>query len=65
MSTISVLTQQLRGLRLNSMALALETLVAQAESSELSYLQFTDNLVSHEVNSRNQKRITLNPSFRT
>lgn len=60
MSTISELSRQLQGLRLNSMAQALETLVSQAESSELSYLQFTDSLLSHEINSRNQKRIATN-----
>ena len=60
MSSINQLAQQMRSLRLNSMADQLEVLVTQGEANELSYLQFTDSLVCHEIAARNQKRVALN-----
>lgn len=60
MNSIEQISHQLRSLRLGSMAAALEPLLAQAEANELSYLQFTQSLVEHEVNERNAKRINLN-----
>ena len=60
MSSINQLAQQMRSLRLNSMADQLEALVTQGEANELSYLQFTDSLVCHEIAARNQKRVELN-----
>lgn len=60
MSSINQLAQQIRSLRLNSMADQLEALVTQGEANELSYLQFTDSLVCHEIAARNQKRVALN-----
>lgn len=60
MSSINQLAQQMRSLRLNSMADQLEALVTQGEANELSYLQFTDSLVCHEIAARNQKRVALN-----
>ena len=60
MTSINLLAQHMRSLRLNSMAIELETLITQAEDNELSYLQFTDSLLEHEVGARNQKRIAIN-----
>jgi len=60
MSSIEHVAHQFRSLKLASMASALEPLLAQAEANELSYLQFAESLVEHEINERNTKRISLN-----
>ena len=60
MNTLEQVARQCRELRLSSMADALESLLANAESNELSYLQFAQQLVEHELNSRARKRIELN-----
>jgi DNA replication protein DnaC len=60
MNSIEHVAHQFRSLKLSSMAGALEPLLAKAEANELSYLQFAQSLVEHEVTERNAKRINLN-----
>ena len=60
MSTIERVTGKYRELRFTCMAEALESLLVSAESNELSYLQFAEQLVDHELNTRQRKRIELN-----
>lgn len=60
MNSIEQVAYQFRSLKLASMAGALEPLLAKAEANELSYLQFAQSLVEHEVVERNTKRINLN-----
>lgn len=60
MTTLEQVSRKYRDLRFASMAEALERLLTQAEDNELSYLQFAEQLVDHEVDSRQHKRIELN-----
>lgn len=60
MASINQLSQQMRSLRLTSMAQQTEALIQQAEANELSYLQFADSLFEHEISARNQKRLAMN-----
>ena len=60
MSSINQLAQQMRSLRLTHMASRVENLLSDAEANELSYLQFAENLLNHEVNARTQKRLETN-----
>ncbi len=60
MTTIEQVTRKYRELRFTCMAEALESLLASAESNELSYLQFAEQLVDHELSTRQRKRIELN-----
>ena len=60
MSTLEQVIQKYRELRFTCMAEALESLLASAESNELSYLQFAEQLVDHELSTRQCKRIELN-----
>jgi DNA replication protein DnaC len=60
MSTIKELTQKMSGLRLTHMAAQTESLIAQAEVNELSYLQFADSLLSEEIKVRNERRLAMN-----
>lgn len=60
MSTIKELTQKMSGLRLTHMAAQTESLIAQAEANELSYLQFADSLLNEEIKVRNERRLAMN-----
>jgi len=60
MNSIEQTARKYRELRFNCIANGLECLLAKAESNELSYLQFADELVEHELYMRNTKRIELN-----
>ena len=60
MTTIIDVANQYRGLRFNNIADALETLLGQAEANELTYLQFAEQLVEHELTSREAKRVGQN-----
>jgi len=60
MSSLIQVAAQYRGLRFNNIAEALERLVGEAEANELTYLQFAEQLVNHEMSSRDAKRITQN-----
>ncbi len=60
MTTIEQVVHKYRELRFTCMAEALESLLASAESNELSYLQFAEQLVDHELSTRQRKRIGLN-----
>lgn len=60
MSSINQLAQKMRSLRLTHMASWVENLLSDAETNELSYLQFAENLLNHEVNARTQKRLETN-----
>ena len=59
-SSIEQVEQKYRGLRFNHIAAALSELLSRAEANEISYLEFADQLVEHEQEQRNQKRIHLN-----
>lgn len=60
MLTIEHLTHQLKSLRLNHIAAQAESLLSMAEENELSYLQFADSLVKHELDARNKKKLESN-----
>ncbi|MFT5043623.1 MAG: DNA replication protein DnaC [Porticoccaceae bacterium] len=60
MTTLEDVSRKYRELRFASTAVALESLLARAGDNELSYLQFAEQLVDHELNSRQGKRIELN-----
>ena len=60
MTTFNQVAAQYRGLRFNNIAEGLETLVSNAEANELTYLQFAEQLVRHELTSRDSKRIAQN-----
>ncbi len=57
MLSINQLAQQMRSLRLTHMASQVDTLIRQAEANELSYLQFADSLLGHEISARTTKRL--------
>jgi DNA replication protein DnaC len=60
MSTIDQVNQQCQHLKLASLSAALPELLQQAEANELSYLQYTEQLLGHEVNQRNKSRLATN-----
>jgi len=60
MSSIDQVAQKYRSLNLSSIAEHLESLLAQAEANESSYLHFAQSLVEHEERQRNRKRIEQN-----
>jgi len=60
MPTIESVAQQYRSLRLPAIAEGLENLLKSAEANEISYLQFAECLVEHELKQRNAKRIEQN-----
>lgn len=57
MSSLSLVTNRFRSLRLSNIAEALERLLGEAEVGELTYLQFAEQLVNHEIGSRDTKRV--------
>ena len=60
MCTIEQVNQQCKNLNLASLLTALPELLQQADANELSYLQYTQLLLAHEVNQRNDKRLAMN-----
>lgn len=60
MSSINSVAQKYRSLCLSGIAEQLEQLLSQAETNEVSYLQFAETLAMHEHNQRNNKRIEQN-----
>lgn len=60
MCAIEQVNQQCRHLKLASLITSLPELLQQAEANELSYLQYTDLLLGHEVKQRNDKRLVAN-----
>ncbi|HIG44323.1 MAG: ATP-binding protein [bacterium] len=60
MSSLDQVTSQYRSLRFSHIAEALERLISQAEANELTYLQFAEQLVSHEMSHRDTKRTAQN-----
>ncbi|WP_198243559.1 MULTISPECIES: IS21-like element helper ATPase IstB [Bacteria] len=60
MCLIEQVNRQCQHLKLSSLTTALPELLQQAETNELSYLQYTDLLLGHEVKTRNDKRLSAN-----
>jgi len=60
MSSIEQLQGQLKSLRLTGLIPQIETLLAQADDNELSYLQFAESLFECELTTRNTRRIETN-----
>lgn len=60
MNNIEQIARKYRDLRFNCMADNLESLLSSAEANELSYLQFAEQLIDHELDSRQRKRIEQN-----
>lgn len=60
MSSISQIAQQYRSLNFTSLADGLETMIADAEANDLSYLQFASELIEREIRGRAVKRIHSN-----
>ncbi len=60
MTTLEQVSRKYRDLRFASTAAALEQLLVQAEDNDLSYLQFAEHIVDHEIGCRQGKRIELN-----
>jgi len=60
MSLLDSTIAQFRSLRLSATAGELATLLARAEANELSYLNFAQSLVEHELNARSSSRVNRN-----
>ena len=60
MSSIDQVTKQCKSLRLHHLGIALPDMLSAAEANDLSFLQFADSLMSHEIQARSTKRIELN-----
>ncbi len=60
MSSLNQVATQYRSLRFSNIAEALERLIGEAEANEVTYLQFAEQLVKHEMSSRDVKRIAQN-----
>jgi DNA replication protein DnaC len=60
MASFEAVKNKYKSLRFNSIASSLDTLVKQAEGNEISYLQFAEILVDHELGIRDENRIRLN-----
>lgn len=60
MASINQLAQQMRSLRLTHMANQADSLIAAAEENDLSYLQFAESMLEHELQARSQKRLETN-----
>jgi len=60
MSTLDQVSRKYQDLRFASLAEALANLLVKAEENELSYLQFAEQIVDYEIESRLHKRIALN-----
>lgn len=60
MSNLEHVAAQYRSLRLSHIAESIEQLTTAAEASELTYLQFAEQLVAHEIDRRDIKRIAQN-----
>ncbi|OPL11179.1 MAG: ATP-binding protein [delta proteobacterium ML8_D] len=60
MPSIEDVAGKYKSLRFNCIAEALGDLVSQAESNEISYLQFAEMLSDHELAMRDKNRIRLN-----
>lgn len=60
MSLLEQTISQYRSVRLASVASHLAELLAEAEANELSYLNFAERLVSHELSQRCRTKITRN-----
>lgn len=59
-TSIEAVSQKFRSLKLGSIAADLGGLLSHAESNEISYLEFANQLVEHEQSQRNIKRVVLN-----
>lgn len=60
MSSLQQVATQYRSIRCSNIAEGLEQLITDAEANELTYLQFAEQLVAHEINHRDTKRIAQN-----
>jgi len=60
MSSIDQVTQQCKNLRLHHLSTVLPEMLSAAEANDLSFLQFAESLMSHEIQARSAKRIELN-----
>ena len=60
MSSSDNIAAKYKSLRLNSTAESLIDIARTAEENDISYLQFADTLATHEIASREQKRVTQN-----
>jgi DNA replication protein DnaC len=60
MSSMNQVVTSLRSLRLSNIGEALEKLITDAEANELTYLQFAEQLVDHEITCRDEKRVEQN-----
>lgn len=60
MANFEIVKTKYKALRFNSISSYLDNLVKKAEAQEISYLQFAEMLVEHELNGRNDNRTSLN-----
>ena len=60
MANFEIVKNKYNTLRFNSISSCLDNLVKEAEAQEISYLQFAEMLVEHELNSRNDNKVRLN-----
>lgn len=58
--TFEQVTQKYHSLRFNNIARSLSDIIKRAEDNDVSYLQFSEMLVDHELQQRNQNRTRLN-----
>jgi DNA replication protein DnaC len=60
MSNFEIIKNKYRSLRFNSIASSLDELVKRAEGNDISYLQFAEMIVEHELKNREENRVKLN-----
>ncbi len=60
MANFEIVKNKYKTLRFNSISSCLDNLVKKAEANEISYLQFAEILVEHELNNRNDNKVRLN-----
>ncbi len=60
MSSFDLVKNKYKTLRFNSISSSLDILVKRAEDNELTYLQFAEMLVDHELGIREENRVQLN-----
>lgn len=60
MTTIEKVKNKYHSLNFNTISLSLDQLLTQAEENDISYLEFAELLVNHELHRRNDNRILLN-----
>ena len=60
MQSIKDVSEAFKSLKFNNLATSLESLIVEAETQQLSYLQFACAMVTKELQQRDKRRVDLN-----